>query len=434
PSFEKPSVTSKPVELVPLAGSLAGQQKAELIPAVEGSGARNKTPVPGTFSTSDVRAAELGASSIDNRAAQRKTPVPGTHTVNDFRRAESAPSVEIKVRKTPVPGAFTTADVHGMELKSSGVEIKVRNTPVPGSHHVNDFRTSEISVVRPHASTVYSPSQHRHAAASSGGGMKWIMLCAAVIVIAAGALLAPKFLTHFPNTHSEPAAERLTTSEPTGARSETPQNVQAIAPASQPEAEPKLEIKEAQAEPKSEAKTEARSEPKPSTPALTHEATTKPAKVAEPGSQELAVVKQSGATAASHRQAPAPDEPPPSPEAGSALVGDAQPPAVLNGIAAPASPAAAPRTVSQIKAARLLTATPPVYPAIAKQNRIQGDVTIDMEIDTNGNVTSEKVLSGPPFLQSAAKDAVRRWKYEPATLNDKPIPYHIQVKVHFALQ
>ena len=98
------------------------------------------------------------------------------------------------------------------------------------------------------------------------------------------------------------------------------------------------------------------------------------------------------------------------------------------------SPASAPKTISHIKAPHLITATPPQYPAIAKQNRIQGDVTIEMDIDESGNVSSEKVISGPPFLQGAAKDAVRRWKYEPATLNDKPIPYHMQVKVHFALQ
>lgn len=468
PSLETPAIPSKPVELVPLAGSLAGQQKVELIPAIESSGARNKTPLPGTISASDVRAADLAASSIDHKAAQRKTPVPGTHTVNDFRRAEVKPPVELKVRNTPLPGAFTTADVHAMELKGSGVEIKVRNTPVPGTHHVNDFRISEVPVARPHTSTVYSPSQHRHvSSAPSGGGMKWIILSGAVVAIAAGALFAPKFLFRSANTHTEAAvtatpalAEKLTTSQPAAATPEpSQQNAQPAAPTTQPEltatevpkSEPKLEIREANTETKPEPKTEARSETKSSAPtpthaaptsthappATTHAANAKPTKNSEPEPQELAVVKQSGAAPASHKQAPANDEPEPTPnlpDAGSGLVANSEPPAVLSGIVAPASPVAAPRAVSHITAPRLITSAPPVYPAIAKQNRIQGDVTIDMEIDVNGNVSSAKVLSGPPFLQAAAKDAVHRWKYEPATLNDNPIPYHIQVRVHFALQ
>ena len=460
PSLETPAIPTKPVELVPLAGSLAGQQKVELIPALESSASRNKTPLPGTISASDVRAADLAASSSDHKSAQRKTPIPGTHTVNDFRRTETKPPVELRVRNTPVPGAFTTADVHAMELKGSGVEIKVRNTPVPGTHHVNDFRTPEISVARPHPSTIYSP-QHRHAAtASSGSGMKWIILSAAIVAIAAGALFAPQLLHRSANTYTEagltatptPAAEKLTTSQSAAATAEpSQQNAQPAAPANQPEltateapkAEAKLEIKEANAEAKPEPKTEARSEPKSSppkssAPTPTHQTSAHATKANEPEPQELAVVKQSGATPTSHKRLPANDEPPEPtpglPDAGSGLDANAEPSAVLSGIVAPASSAAAPRAVSHITAPRLITSTPPVYPAIAKQNRIQGDVTIDMELDEKGNVSSEKVLSGPPFLQAAAKDAVHRWKYEPATLNDKPIPYHIQVKVHFALQ
>ena len=338
PSFEKPEIPMKPVELVPLAGSLAGQQKVELIPAAESSAARNKTPVPGTFSANDVRAAELAASSIDNKAAQRKTPVPGTHTINDFRRAEAKPPVELKVRKTPVPGSFTAADVHAMEMKGSGVEIKVRNTPVPGTHHVNDFRTSEISVARPHTSTVYSPPQHRPVpTASSGGGMKLILFCAAIIAIAAGALFAPKLLHRSENTHTEvasatptPATEKLTTSERVVATAEpTQQNAQPAAPAIQQE-EPKLEIKEAKTDTNPEPKTDARSETKPSTPTLTHAANARPSKSSESEPRELAVVKQSGATPASHRHAPANDEEPPTPtlpDTGS--VTNDQPPEVL---------------------------------------------------------------------------------------------------------
>src|SRR5262249_49317363 len=183
-----------------------------------------------------------------------------------------------------------------------------------------------------------------------------------------------------------------------------------------------------------EAKSETRSESR-SVPTASHQTATKQQAKGSEHQHELAIVKQHSAM--SHKQAPVTDETPPAPVlsgGGSEPVANSQSPEVLTGIVAPPSPVSAPRTVSHIKAPRLITATPPQYPAIAKQNRIQGDVIIEMDIDANGNVTGEKVLSGPPFLQAAAKDAVRRWKYEPATLNDNPTPYHMQVKVHFALQ
>jgi len=460
PSLDKPAIAGKPVELVPLAGSLAGQ-KLEMRPAIESSAAQNKTPLPGTYSTSDVRAAELAASSIENKTAQRKTPVPGTHTINDFRRVESAPSVEIKVRNTPVPGAYTTADVHAMDLKASGVDIKVRNTPVPGTYSVNDFKSTEIPVARPHSS-IYShpPVQHRRTEiASSGGGMKWIVLCAAVVLIAAGVFLAPKFLQKPPSsahveaapapipasapteklTASEPATTAPATTAPATTTEPSPSTAQASVPTIQLE-EPTVETpKENKTEAKlevKEAKSETRSESK-SVPTASHQTATKQQAKGSEQQRELAIVKHSGAAPVVHKQAPASDEQPPAPiipGGDSALVANSQPPAALSGIVEPPSPVSTPRTVSHIKAPRLITATPPQYPAIAKQNRIQGDVIIEMDIDANGNVTGEKVLSGPPFLQAAAKDAVRRWKYEPATLNDNPIPYHMQVKVHFALQ
>jgi periplasmic protein TonB len=449
PSLDKPAISSKPVELVPLAGSLAGQ-KVEMTPAIASSAAQNKTPLPGTYSTSDVRAAELAASSIENKSAQRKTPVPGTHTINDFRRVEPAPSVEIKVRNTPVPGAYTATDVHAMDLKASGVELKVRNTPVPGTHSVNDFRSPEPTVTRHHSPATYSHTQHRRTeSASSGSGMKWIVLCAAVVLIAAGVLLGPKFLHKPPSSaHVEAApapspasapTEKLTASEPTVTTTPEPSapTAQASAPTI-PVEEPVVETpKENKSEAKlevKEAKSETRSESK-SAPAASHQTSTKQQAKGSEQQHELAILKQSSAM--SHKQAPVTDETAPAPvlsAGGSELVANSQPPEVLTGIVAPPSPVSAPRTVSHIKAPRLITATPPQYPAIAKQNRIQGDVIIEMDIDANGNVTGEKVLSGPPFLQAAAKDAVRRWKYEPATLNDNPIPYHMQVKVHFALQ
>lgn len=87
-----------------------------------------------------------------------------------------------------------------------------------------------------------------------------------------------------------------------------------------------------------------------------------------------------------------------------------------------------------VKPARLLSSTPPTYPALAKTQHISGDVSIDALIDANGKVTTMKVLSGPTLLRQAAMDAVRQWKYQPAALDGKTVSMHLTVTVQFRMQ
>jgi protein TonB len=94
----------------------------------------------------------------------------------------------------------------------------------------------------------------------------------------------------------------------------------------------------------------------------------------------------------------------------------------------------APSSGPEIKSATLISSVPPIYPAMAKTQRITGAVTIDALIDANGHVANMKVVSGPAILQDAAKDALSRWKYEPAQLHGKPVPMHMQVTVQFKMQ
>jgi TonB family protein len=94
----------------------------------------------------------------------------------------------------------------------------------------------------------------------------------------------------------------------------------------------------------------------------------------------------------------------------------------------------APSSAPDIKAATLISSVPPVYPAIAKTQRITGAVTIDALIDATGHVSSMTVVSGPALLQEAAKDALRHWKYESAQLHGKPVSMHMTVTIQFKLQ
>jgi protein TonB len=86
-----------------------------------------------------------------------------------------------------------------------------------------------------------------------------------------------------------------------------------------------------------------------------------------------------------------------------------------------------------VKQPKLIRSTLPVYPSVAKESHVQGDVVVDTQIDKNGNVVHMTVTSGPVMLRQAALDAVRRWKYEPSTLDGRPVPVEMFVTVKFRL-
>jgi periplasmic protein TonB len=87
-----------------------------------------------------------------------------------------------------------------------------------------------------------------------------------------------------------------------------------------------------------------------------------------------------------------------------------------------------------VKPAHLVKSVPPLYPQMARTQRISGNVSIDAVVDVDGNVGTMKVLSGPAILHRAALDAVKEWRYEPAMLDGKPTASHLTVIVQFRLQ
>src|SRR5207245_11265758 len=100
----------------------------------------------------------------------------------------------------------------------------------------------------------------------------------------------------------------------------------------------------------------------------------------------------------------------------------------------PASPVAGHLVGGDVKQAKLLPHLPPTYPVLAKSQHVSGDVRIDALIDANGRVTTMKVVSGPTLLHQAAMDSLRQWKYQPASLDGKPVPMHLTVTIQFRFQ
>lgn len=93
------------------------------------------------------------------------------------------------------------------------------------------------------------------------------------------------------------------------------------------------------------------------------------------------------------------------------------------------------RVGGKIKEPRKTREVKPVYPEIARKARIEGVVILEITVDKQGNVTDVKVLRQLPMgLTEAAVEAVKQWKYEPSTLNGRPVEVLVTVTVTFRLQ
>jgi protein TonB len=86
-----------------------------------------------------------------------------------------------------------------------------------------------------------------------------------------------------------------------------------------------------------------------------------------------------------------------------------------------------------VQAAKILRQLKPIYPPLAKQARISGDVRLEAVISREGTVESLQVLSGHQLLIPAAIEAVSQWLYRPTLLNGDPVEVLTQIEVHFKL-
>jgi len=117
-----------------------------------------------------------------------------------------------------------------------------------------------------------------------------------------------------------------------------------------------------------------------------------------------------------------------------APTGDALGGGLAAGGSKPLLPSAPLPVGGDVKQAKLISSTPPLYPVLAKTQHIEGNVRVDALVDENGKISSMKVISGPTLLHQAAMDAIRQWKYQPATLDGKTVPMHLTVTLQFKLQ
>lgn len=104
---------------------------------------------------------------------------------------------------------------------------------------------------------------------------------------------------------------------------------------------------------------------------------------------------------------------------------------------APPRPAPPPRPamlrMSQLDPGMIVRQVNPVYPALAKATRTQGEVVLRATIGSAGEIENLQVVSGHPLLAPAALDAVRQWRFRPYYLNGSAIEVQAQITVRFVL-
>jgi len=95
-----------------------------------------------------------------------------------------------------------------------------------------------------------------------------------------------------------------------------------------------------------------------------------------------------------------------------------------------------PRPVGDIRAPELVRRVggPPLYPETARRARVEGLVVLEAIISVAGQIEDLRIVkSAGALLDSAAEEAVRGWKYRPATLNGRAVRVLLTVTVSFRL-
>jgi periplasmic protein TonB len=101
----------------------------------------------------------------------------------------------------------------------------------------------------------------------------------------------------------------------------------------------------------------------------------------------------------------------------------------------PPTPPKPVRIGGQITAPALLKRVDPKYPDIANAAQLHGVVILEAVVDEAGAVQSVKVLRSPSvFLDHAAVEALKDWRYSPLVLNGIATPFILTVTFNFSIK
>ena len=87
-----------------------------------------------------------------------------------------------------------------------------------------------------------------------------------------------------------------------------------------------------------------------------------------------------------------------------------------------------------IKPPERIVFVPPDYPEQARKDETEGQVVIQIVVNTAGDVDGDRVVKSDPLFDDAALLAIRQWKYKPALKDGKPVKVYFTVDVDFKLK
>lgn len=92
------------------------------------------------------------------------------------------------------------------------------------------------------------------------------------------------------------------------------------------------------------------------------------------------------------------------------------------------------RVGGDVTAPRVLYSPNPKYPKASRKAHQQGAVVLWLIVSTKGLPRDVRIARGlTSELNEAAIDAVKQWKFDPATRDGKPVAVQINIEVSFRL-
>jgi TonB family protein len=107
---------------------------------------------------------------------------------------------------------------------------------------------------------------------------------------------------------------------------------------------------------------------------------------------------------------------------------------------AEAEPPAPPAPLEKVEAGPQLlqeSVVLPVYPEEARKAGVQGRVVLEVLVKADGSVVGVVVkesVAGYPELERKAIEAVREWRFQPATINGNPVDSSVDIPIEFRLE
>jgi TonB family protein len=79
------------------------------------------------------------------------------------------------------------------------------------------------------------------------------------------------------------------------------------------------------------------------------------------------------------------------------------------------------RVASSVLQGKAIERRKPIYPQLARQIRLQDEVSVEVMISPEGRVESARVVSGHPMLAQVSLEAALGWRFQPTLLNKVPV-------------